>query len=645
MSEIIDRVNEPERVEELRIVAAIDFGTSNSGVAWALVQGEEEPESGYTFAHSWRLTNYGKQPTELLVKESLLARLADIKDADLRIGGRNEEANPNVYVGDLVIDNISLLRPDRTNEKWVLFRHFKMALYKGNGKVKGSDDKEYDLQDIISLFIRCLKLTTFMQMKNHLPTWDSNNLSSKITWGVTIPTVWEEEERNIMQQAVSKALDCENVIFLLEPEGAARSFEKNNQIRERKAGDTYMIVDCGGGTVDIVVHRIREDGKIEEVVKSRGGVEAGWEIDNQFFKLFAERLAENTAIPQDTAYQELVEQFAIDNPCGWSLLEKDWLQKKMANPEQGLDFIVNNAYVSWLQKRHPDIAQAKIDDLGLSLEFSSEDIQNHVLNPVLDNIEEIVENTWREVTNDEQAVTCIYVAGGLAGLASLRRHLDDCACMLEPSCPVYYDFNVNTPDMLHGGSIMEGAASLLVHKSSIIHVAKKYYYHRMLFDVRSMDLTMPVLKSLLRKRHFSFLNCDEFNQLFDSEFSRDMIQENENGGFCIPFLKVVLAKDEPIMEQFSEEFSPASKSQNTITMQFFSSNNLHLFPTEGGDDLRKEVIENSSVSLTPGGDQKRELTMTIDFNDVQKSYYEMEIRDGERILTTMRLHPECKYGH
>ena len=645
MYEIIDELKSSGNIEELRIVAAIDFGTSNSGVAWALVQGEEEPQGGYTFAHGWRLTNYGKQPTELLIHESLLGRLSDIKDEDLRIGGRNEEENPNVFVGDLVMDNISRLNPKKQsqNGKWVLFRHFKMALYKGNGRVRGSDDKDYDLLDIISLFIRCLKLTTFMQMKNHLPTWESDNLSSKITWGVTIPTVWEEEERDIMEKAVSRALDCDNAIFLLEPEGAARSFEKNNQIKDKKPGDIYMIVDCGGGTVDIVVHRVREDGKIEEVVKSRGGVEAGWEIDRSFFKLFAKRLAEGTEISEEAAYEELVKQFERDNPCGWNLMEKDWLQKKMDNPEDGLDFNVHNSYVSWLQDNYPSIAEEKIDDFGLSLSFSPEDIQHNVLNPVLENIEKIIENTWNEVTNDDQSLTCIYVAGGLAGLDSLRKHLDDCADMLEPPCPVMYDFDVNTTNTLHGGSIMEGAASLLVHKSSIIHMAKKYYYHRMLANIRRTDLNTPVLKNILRNTHFNFVSRSEFSQIFDSEYAPEMIQE-VNGEYFIPILKVVLVKDEPINEKYSEVFQPASQTQDSIDMQFFSSNNLHLFPMTGGEDLRREKIEGERVKISPGS-PKRRLTLTIDFNNVQQNFYEMEISDGNTRLATLQLHPECKYGH
>lgn len=37
------------------------------------------------------------------------------------------------------------------------------------------------------------------------------------------------------------------------------------------AGTRYMVVDCGGGTVDITVHELGNDNKLTELYKATGG--------------------------------------------------------------------------------------------------------------------------------------------------------------------------------------------------------------------------------------------------------------------------------------------------------------------------------------------------------------------------------------
>ena len=37
------------------------------------------------------------------------------------------------------------------------------------------------------------------------------------------------------------------------------------------AGTKYMLVDCGGGTVDITVHEMESHGRLKELYKATGG--------------------------------------------------------------------------------------------------------------------------------------------------------------------------------------------------------------------------------------------------------------------------------------------------------------------------------------------------------------------------------------
>ena len=45
----------------------------------------------------------------------------------------------------------------------------------------------------------------------------------------------------------------------------------------------YMVVDCGGGTVDITVHEMsKEGGKLKELLKATGGPFGSTSVDDAF---------------------------------------------------------------------------------------------------------------------------------------------------------------------------------------------------------------------------------------------------------------------------------------------------------------------------------------------------------------------------
>ena len=87
------------------------------------------------------------------------------------------------------------------------------------------------------------------------------------------------------------------MIFALEPEAAAIFCEKEIlAVRKgnlEKVAD-YLIVDCGGGTVDIAAHRLSKDDddniSIEELAPAQGGASGGFSVNHLFeemlWKLF-----------------------------------------------------------------------------------------------------------------------------------------------------------------------------------------------------------------------------------------------------------------------------------------------------------------------------------------------------------------------
>jgi molecular chaperone DnaK (HSP70) len=54
------------------------------------------------------------------------------------------------------------------------------------------------------------------------------------------------------------------LILALEPEAAALCCRQNRHELKFTPGTKYMVVDCGGGTVDIAIHEIDSDGLTQQ---------------------------------------------------------------------------------------------------------------------------------------------------------------------------------------------------------------------------------------------------------------------------------------------------------------------------------------------------------------------------------------------
>ena len=59
---------------------------------------------------------------------------------------------------------------------------------------------------------------------------------------------------------------------------------------EFKSGMRYIVVDCGGGTVDLTVHEMEGSGRLKELYKASGGAWGAtgvdWEFENLLVKIF-----------------------------------------------------------------------------------------------------------------------------------------------------------------------------------------------------------------------------------------------------------------------------------------------------------------------------------------------------------------------
>jgi hypothetical protein len=153
----------------------------------------------------------------------------------------------------------------------------------------------------------------------------------EIGWVLTVPAIWDEAAKHFMRAAALEAglidaLDSERLQLALEPEGAliASSMDAPAELRARlKVGQRVMILDCGGGTVDVTVSELigANPPKLREVLAPSGGSWGGTYVDAEFRKFINAMLLPDGVAAMDTRADAAASAAALDAwegaKCGW----------------------------------------------------------------------------------------------------------------------------------------------------------------------------------------------------------------------------------------------------------------------------------------------------------------------------------------
>ncbi|EFJ45276.1 hypothetical protein VOLCADRAFT_94501 [Volvox carteri f. nagariensis] len=142
----------------------------------------------------------------------------------------------------------------------------------------------------------------------------SSLTSSEVAWCLTVPAIWSDAAKARMREAAHRAgmtvrMDSRSLSLTLEPEAAALSAVTMGEAATPGAGgglnsvdisgllvaasvsrpiglrdgDVLLVLDCGGGTADVTLHRVRGSGvamRLEEAAVGRGALAGGAHVDS-----------------------------------------------------------------------------------------------------------------------------------------------------------------------------------------------------------------------------------------------------------------------------------------------------------------------------------------------------------------------------
>jgi hypothetical protein len=635
-------------------VAAIDFGTANSGVVWG--PASEAICQRFQYVNRKSSEGYAKTRTAFLIKKSRMDEIEKCIDS-LVIHGISDSANPDVYYGNDIYNGYSAIKQKKTGNDWVLFDYFKMALHNeasADPKITGSGDVEYRLVHVIGVFLRCLKDATM----NSINSSQIRISANEVKWGVTIPTIWDMRAKKLMGDAIRFGLG-EDYVAILEPEGAACSF--TTMVSPQSIpfsigkGERYMVIDCGGGTTDIVAQEVGESGMAWEVCRADGKAAAGWDIDERFWRLLAQKMARRT-MTGEKAYQLMIEDFRRDRTrfIDWLELERTWHQIKEGRlsadyeDDYRYSFNIPRAFENWLGKVLKDkggIDREVMDDDG-NVVFTQREIRDQVCAPVLDSIL----RTAEEFAGKCGHLDYVFLAGGLSGLGFLQKRIEKFArTKCKGAAPVFEDRWTGHHEIA-GGAIMRGAAILLVYERMIQRISKRNYYFDCGLRVErvAIDEMLPALMSAYRGLGLTDGECRAKEAAFrkklscreESDFN---VVRDENGGYSVLRYMPICLRDKPAQKFRMDGLVPrcfSGKATDQVSIAFFSSESdlSFVFREESPSITREGEV---SVEIPKG----QSLSISVDFNEFQQEFFEAEIIRCGKVLKTVKIKPQFKIGY
>eukprot|EP00518_Triparma_eleuthera_P010155 CAMPEP_0182484488 /NCGR_PEP_ID=MMETSP1319-20130603/43528_1 /TAXON_ID=172717 /ORGANISM="Bolidomonas pacifica, Strain RCC208" /LENGTH=558 /DNA_ID=CAMNT_0024686395 /DNA_START=38 /DNA_END=1711 /DNA_ORIENTATION=- len=142
---------------------------------------------------------------------------------------------------------------------------------------------------LFSIFVAALKYLR----RAALEVPEIQACGDNITWVITIPAIWALPAKRFMRHAAEEANigtsqspdGDQSVLLCYEPEAASvHCFSDDSILGNMQAGVSILVVDCGGGTVDVTGHEIKsvDPLRLDSLVPHSGGPWGGSFIDAAF---------------------------------------------------------------------------------------------------------------------------------------------------------------------------------------------------------------------------------------------------------------------------------------------------------------------------------------------------------------------------
>ncbi|KAK6497417.1 Ubiquitin-conjugating enzyme E2 6 [Arthrobotrys musiformis] len=266
------------RLRNPEIVIGVDWGTTWTGVAWTLVT--EKPQSEDVRVNMIQKWASGKGTSDKVPTEFMYTEEGTWETMKWGFQTQSLDLSPKVIRWTKL-----LLDPDYTT----------LVPEAQEAAEKIPHNKE--VVDLVADYLSALRAHIIEKLtETYGPTF-FNRL--KLKYILTVPAIWSEKAKETHLEAAAKAGygSKEELDLISEPQAAAIAAFRSLGHGPLRRYDCFTVVDCGGGTVDLISYKImnfRPQLEFREITAGQGGYErmpqwskakmmASFELEKQSF--------------------------------------------------------------------------------------------------------------------------------------------------------------------------------------------------------------------------------------------------------------------------------------------------------------------------------------------------------------------------
>lgn len=355
-----------------------------------------------------------------------------------------------------------------------------------------------------------------------------------------------------------------------------------------KAGTRYMVVDCGGGTVDLTVHEMEGGGTLKELYKASGGAWGAIGVDREFEQLLVKIFG-----------IDFVVSFKNTKPAGWvDLMIAFEAKKRTAAPNKAtpLNISLPFSFIEHYQKLKGHSVEQAIKKFGnKDIKWSSQGMLRitpsamyALFDPVLREIIYHISDLLRKP--DLDGVKFIFLVGGFAESPLLQAEIRSAFQHLV---------RVIIPQDV-GLTILKGAV-LFGLDPTVVRVRRS-----------ALTYGVGVLNTFIEKKHPE-----------EKRTKKDGID------WCTDVFDTFVVVDQSISlgETVTRSYTPAKSYQTSTIIEIYCSEKEHvMYTTDPGVHRCAQLY--LEMPDTTGG-RSRELQTTMMFGDTEIKVEARDITSGK----------------
>ncbi|CAG8730435.1 34049_t:CDS:2 [Gigaspora margarita] len=342
------------------------------------------------------------------------------------------------------------------------------------------------------------------KIENH---WPGIDFHKHVLLVFTVPAEFNEKVRIIMRKCIFDAglirsLGTLNLQFTTE----LHCIDKLREFGVLNEGETYLVVDCGGGTVDLTVRRLLAGGRIAETTERTGGLCGSTYIDDEFLK-FLEVKAGKSAVKilREKHYDQvnyLVHKFFCPNvKIPFSGKENDF---------KIIEFDIEKKCPALIQYINgPEKDQLENDEWVIDLDFAT---VKSFFDPAINMIRRLIDFQLSQCPN----CSVLFLVGGFGESRYLQQMIkENFGGKLRISVP---------PNP--AAAISRGACEYGLDMRIIATRVLKWSYGVMVYNVWQGSDPISRMESNGRIKKFHLLACKGTEVEVEKEFSDTMVPIN-----------------------------------------------------------------------------------------------------------------------